>query len=163
LRRDSGRCGALLGLVSADSEPGILRCGLSLLLLRSIAPNKHTALISEASIGAKKTWFKKLLQAEAKKREALRRAHEYDNMRKPEPKARELAVQEGLMCTQLMGDEKLEANLLSKRLAELDSEPLTRLEEVEPAKLNSTVTTFPEQLVEKKGLQRDVKNQGSTD
>ena len=49
LRNSSSRHGALLGLVPGTLEPGILRCGLSLLLLRSIAPRvnyfRHLVLI----------------------------------------------------------------------------------------------------------------------
>nr|CDS17029.1 gamma tubulin complex component 6 [Echinococcus granulosus] len=181
LRGHLGQCGSLLGLVSADSEPGILRCGLSLLLLRSIAPNhflfdsanafpclkfsclnsadlrsllqKHIALINEASIRAKQTWFKKLLQAEAEKREVLRKSHESDAMGKIEPEARELAVQEALIHRQRMIGRKPEAHLQSKRLEERDREFLSRLEEVESvkqaSKLDFTATTFLEQLAEK--------------
>ncbi|KAL5110306.1 Gamma-tubulin complex component 6 [Taenia crassiceps] len=177
LREDLGRCGSLLGLVSADSEPGILRCGLSLLLLRSIAPNhflfdganafprlafpylnsadlrcllqKHTTLINKASNGAKQTWFRKLLQSEAEKRKALRRVHEPDTMGKLDPETREPVVQEGLKCTKRMHFEKSEVHLQSERLAERDGEPLARSEGVKPAKLHSTATTFQRQLAEK--------------
>ncbi|VDM35754.1 unnamed protein product [Hydatigera taeniaeformis] len=190
LRKDLGRCKALLGLVSADSEPGILRCGLSVLLLRSIAPNhflfdsvnafprlafpclsstdlrrllqNHTALINEASTAVKKAWFKKLLQAEAEKREALRKTHESDVMEKIEPNthfspvpfpSREVAVQEALMSTRPIVGGKPEAHSRSKRGVERNCETTT-LKEVEPTKLatklNSTDSVFLEQLAEAK-------------
>ncbi|VDD75282.1 unnamed protein product [Mesocestoides corti] len=99
---------AFLGLLPQNSEAAVLRCGLSLHLLRSIAPNhflfdkvnafpqlefpcldpaanryrlqKHLSLIDKEAERAKQTWYQKVLEEESLKSATIRKAHKYNEI-----------------------------------------------------------------------------------
>ncbi|VUZ51938.1 unnamed protein product, partial [Hymenolepis diminuta] len=182
LRKESeNQDGALFGLVPASAEVSILRCGLSVHLLRSISPNhflfensnafpcltfpclslsdlrllieNHQCVIKKASEAVKLKWMEKLLKVEDQKRKELRKALDSYASKRNARLAKEKATREVEFQKRQALRQEAEEAIREKRKRELELLATLQREEIELLRPDAAQTKIVEE--EKERLLRE--------